>query len=53
MTVDSALSQIKPITRIIGIALVLSAALKMFGVHIGIAGDAQTLALVGIGLLHV
>ena len=45
--------QIKPICGLAGLVLVLLAALKLAGVHLGVSGDMNTLALVGIGLLLI
>ena len=51
--IEQALAAVRPITKIAGFVLVISAGLKMFGIHIGLSGDTQTMALVGLGLLHV
>ena len=54
MNIDQARAQVRPIIHVIGVILVLIAAVKMFGLlHIGISGSVTELALVGIGLLHV
>ena len=46
-------AQIRPVVHIVGIILVVVAALKLFGIHIPVPGNISELALVGIGLLHV
>ncbi len=51
--IDNALAAIRPITRLLGIVLVLSAGAHMFGFTFGMHGDTSSLALVGLGLLHV
>ena len=53
MTVDSIFGQARPLLKLIGSALVIVSALKMFGVAIGVPGSVADEALVGIGLLHV
>lgn len=53
MNVDQLFGQIRPICKLIGVAMVIVAALKLFGVHIDIGGSVEATALVGIGLLHV
>jgi hypothetical protein len=54
MNIDSLLSQIRPILKLVGIALVIVAGLQLFNlVHINFGGDVTQNALVGLGLLHV
>lgn len=53
MTPDSARQTVRPFTTMAGIALVVIAALKLFGVRLGIPGSITEIALVGIGLLHI
>lgn len=53
MTVDSLISQARPIFKLVGIACVLVAALKLAGFGIPIRTGVTELSLVGIGLLHI
>ena len=53
MNLDQARAQMRPIVHILGTALILIAALKMFGMHIPVTGNISELALVGIGLMHI
>ena len=54
MNIDQASAQVRLIIHVIGVILVLVAAVKMFGLlHIGISGSVTEMALVGIGLVHV
>lgn len=49
---DPTLAQIKTVFHLIGIVLVLMAAVKLFGYH-GLPGNISEIALVGIGLINV
>lgn len=53
MNLDQLRNQVRPIVHILGVALVVVAALKLFGVNINFGGSVEEAALVGIGLLHV
>ena len=53
MNMDQARAQMRPIVHIVGTAVILVAALKLFGVHVPVSGNISELALVGIGLMHV
>lgn len=50
MNLDSALSQIRPITQLIGSIIIAIAACKFAGVNIGIRGEFWQIALMGMAL---
>jgi hypothetical protein len=51
MDLKQATSQIVPLLHLIGLALVIVAALKYGGVQLGFGGNVSETAMVGIGLL--
>lgn len=53
INLDQIFSQIRPLAKLGGIALVFVALAKLFGADVGIGGDAGAYALVGLGLLHI
>ena len=53
MSLDSALSQARPILKLIGAACVLVAAAKLAGLGVPIRAGVTELSLVGLGLLHI
>lgn len=54
MNVDAVFGQARPLIKLVGAALVIMAALRLFGVGFtAVPGSVTDLALVGLGLLHV
>jgi hypothetical protein len=53
MSVDHIFGQARPILKLLGAALIVVAALQLFGVHVGFGGGVEANALVGLGLLHI
>ncbi len=53
MNIDTALAQVRPVTRILGIICISLAAAKLAGLGISVRGSVADLSLVGIGLMHI
>jgi len=53
MSVDAIFGQARPLLRLVGAALIVVAAAKLFGFQIGVPGTIEAQALVGLGLMHV
>ena len=53
MTIDGALAQVRPITALIGTALIICALAKLAGIQIPIRADHWQLAILGLAARQV
>lgn len=53
MNIDQALGQVRPITALFGIALIVAGVLKYFGVDVPLRGSGAEAAVIGLCLKHI